>query len=131
MKVVFLTSLILLVSGFVQAQNTGSICAAKFEKPKTGEKSLGNPTGGDSYHAYKIRVGEQTIIGSYEKNVVIGGLSLKKKHSVKIYRDGELIQSFRFSFNDFESPKLCLFLKELYDTWQLWEAKKSVSCSCK
>ena len=131
MKLLFLTLFLLFVLNVaVRAQNTGSVCIAKFDAPTGGEKSLGNPTGGDSLHEYKIQIGDKIAFGSYEKGSVISGLSLKKKHSLKIFQDAKLIQSFSFSFNRFSGVKLCLYLKDLYKTWQLEAQKNSRRCSC-
>jgi hypothetical protein len=132
MKIIFLSIFIFIFIGFVQAQNTGSVCVRKLNAPTAGEKSLGNPTGGESFHKYKIQIDNKIVSGSYDKSVKIAGLSVRKKHFIKIFQDGNLIQSFGFRFGDeFNSPKLCLWLKDLYQTWQLWEASKSISCSCK
>ena len=131
MKIFFSLFLILLVVSFGKAQNSGSVCIAKFDAPTAGEKDLGNLTGGDSVHDYKIQIDTKIVSGSYDKRVKIGALSLKKKHLIKIFQDGSLIQSFKFGFNEYKSPRLCLWLKDLYKTWQLWEAKESISCSCK
>lgn len=131
MKIIFSIFLFLFAVGYCRAQNTGSVCVAKFNAPTAGGKTLGNPNGGDSVHEYKIQIGSKNVAGSYEKSVKIAGLSLKKKHLIKIFQDGNLIQSFRFGFNEYKDAKLCLWLKDLYKTWQLWEAKQSMSCGCK
>ncbi len=112
------------------AQNISSVCITKFDAPTSGEKSLGNPTGGDSSHIYKIQIGNKSVSGSYERSTKITGLSLNKQHIVKIHEDGKLIESFKFSFKQFSSSKLCLYLKDLYKTWQLQEVKKSPWCNC-
>jgi len=120
------------LADFVQAQNTGSVCIAKFNAPASGQKTLGNPTGGDSFHEYKIQIGDKTAFGSYDEGVKISGLSVRKKYFLKIFRDGDLVQSFGFRFDDkLKNLKYCLWLKDLYQTWQLWEAGKSSACSCK
>lgn len=130
MKLLFSTLFLLSALIAVQAQKTGSVCISKFDAPTAGEKGLGNPTGGDSLHHYKIQIGDKIVAGSYEKGSVVSGLSLKKRHSIKIFQDGKLIQSFSFSFSRFSNPKLCLYLKDLYKTWQLQELKNSPWCSC-
>ena len=39
--------------------------------------------------------------------------------------NGKPQQSFRFRFSEFKTKELCLFINDLYQTAQLWEARKS------
>jgi len=61
----------------------------------------------------------------------IDGLDLKVSHRVVIFCEGKAQQSFRFSYSEFKSRELCLFINDLYGTVQLWEKKRSPWCKCK
>jgi hypothetical protein len=109
----------------------GSICIAVMPRPTSGEVSLSNPTGGNRNFNFSVQVDDLPVKEvSFDSGELIGGLSLGKSHLVKIRRDRELVQSFRFTFRKFSSRDLCLWFKPLYETWQLWEAKESTAARC-
>lgn len=111
----------------VAQSKTGSVCVAKIAARTSTEPNMGV---GTLPEGNKIQIDNQIVARSSEKSARIGGLSLKKRHFVKIYQDEKLHHSFKFSFGDFQTTKLCLFTKENYHTWQLWELRNSVGCSC-
>jgi hypothetical protein len=109
----------------------GSVCIAVMPRPTSGGISLGNPTGGNRSFNFSIQVDNLPAEeASFDGGKLIGGLSLGKSHLVKIRRDGELVQSFRFRFRKYSGRDLCLWFKPLYETWQLWEAKESAAARC-
>jgi hypothetical protein len=112
--------------------STGSICIAAPDPPNSGEKSLGNPAGGNRISTYTIQVDKlPAIVASNAKAVRIGPISTGRKHFVKIIGDGKVVASFRFTFAKFHSSELCLWFNSLYETWQLWEAKDAgAKCKC-
>jgi hypothetical protein len=110
----------------------GSICVAAIPRPNPGGISLGNPAGGNRNFNFSIQVDDRPIMdASFDTGRLISGLSIGKSHLVKIRRDREVVQSFRFSFKKYSSKDLCLWFKTLYETWQLWEAKgEGAKCRC-
>lgn len=60
----------------------------------------------------------------------VDDLELNQRHRVTIYRAGKPQQSFTFRFADYKSPRLCLFLNDMYWTAQLWEANQAPWCKC-
>ena len=112
--------------------NEGSICIAAVPKPTSGNTSLANPTGGGRTFNYKIQIDKGLITPvSTEKPILISGLVLKRKHLIKIRRDGKLVESFSFTFEKERSNRLCLWFKPLYETWTLWAAKDAGrKCDC-
>lgn len=66
-----------------------------------------------------------------DKSARIDGLDLKIKHRVIVYCGGKAQQSFSFSFSQFKTTELCLFINDLYGTVQLWDKKDSPWCKCK
>jgi hypothetical protein len=114
---------------------TGTVCVAPAAPlPEgVGVRSLATPTGEPRASAYSVQIGGRPAVKvSATSGVKIGGLSLGRRHLVKIYGDGELLESFRFRFADYSSRELCLWFKSMYETWSLWEAKNGgAECRCK
>jgi hypothetical protein len=104
---------------------TGSVCVSSVPRPASGEASLANPAG-------SIQIdGGQSIQVSSDSGIRIAGLALKRKHLVKIRRDGKLVESFWFTFERLGNDELCLWYKSLYGTWSLWTAKEAGRiCDC-
>ena len=61
--------------------------------------------------------------------MLIEGLDLTARHLVRIRHEGRPLASFHFRFPKGE-PAQCLYLNELYLTWQLWGAERA-SCRCR
>lgn len=110
----------------------GSVCVAAVPRPNSGDISLANPAGGNRSFDFSVRIDDMPAIDvSFDSGKLVGGLSLSKSHSVKIRRNGEPSQSFKFTFGKFAGRDLCLWFKPLYETWQLWEAKRGgAMCRC-
>jgi hypothetical protein len=110
----------------------GSVCAGPAERAAEGRKALGNPAGGDPVSVYSVSVGGRPAVPvSGARGAMFSGLSLRKRHLVKIYGDGKLVHSFRFKFSDYADNNLCLWFNSLYESWSLWEAKEGRGkCLC-
>lgn len=110
----------------------GSVCVAAVPRPNSEEISLANPAGGNRSFNFSVQIDDMPAMDvPFDAGKLVGGLSLGKNHSVKIRRDGESSQSFKFTFTKFASRDLCLWFKPLYETWQLWEAKRAgAMCRC-
>jgi hypothetical protein len=114
------------------AAASGSVCVSSVPDASPGDTSLGNPAGGGRTFNYAVRIdnGRLTAV-PHDKGVRISGLRLGRRHVVRIYRDGKLAHSFRFTFEQQGSPALCLWYKALYETWSLWPQKDAKSnCTC-
>jgi hypothetical protein len=111
---------------------SGSICIATVTPPNSGQKSLANPSGGNRIASYSIQIDKgKPLTTSKDKSINVSGLAVEKRHLVRIFGDGKLVESFWFAFSEFSTNKLCLFFKPLYETWQLWDAKDGGAwCRC-
>jgi hypothetical protein len=115
------------------AQETGSVCFAPVKEPTPGMKSLYNDTGGNPDPDYTIqfdlRAPVQMPRGA-EPSKLVEGLDVSRSHRVRVRHKGKQIESFRFRFEAGETRR-CLFLNELYLTWQLWPyGRQSPWCKC-
>lgn len=131
---IFAPLLFLIIPAFGQTNSSnGSVCVAPVSAPNNGEKSLSNPSGGNHIQIYEVQIDNKSKIKvSNTESVKIGGLSTKNKHRITIFGDGKAVESFRFSFSDHSSNKLCLWFKSLYETWSLWTTKEAGKiCQCK
>ena len=114
---------------FSSDSNGGSICIAPVspKPPQTAAASLA------FCHSarWTVRIDESAPRSWPNKeSVKVDGLSLVSKHRVVVLCDGKPQQAFSFRFSEYHKEKLCLFLNDLYQTVQLWEAKKSPWCKC-
>jgi hypothetical protein len=114
----------------------GSICLAGVPEPTAGDKGLGNPAGGYPEPDYSVQVDRGDIVrmprpGKGDKpSTLLEGLSLDSRHLITIRLKGKAIESFYYRFPGGE-PYQCLFLNELYLTWQIWPVKRTHWCKCK
>lgn len=108
----------------VVEDQVGSICLA----PIKGDS---DPRGYYSEH-FRVRIDDQRWIPMPSATpTLIPEIPLKKEHLVSIRDGDETIESFRFSFEEFESPDLCLWYKPWYRTWSLWNAADGgQKCRC-
>jgi hypothetical protein len=114
------------------------VCVAEVPAPTEGEKSLANPTGEMALRDYSIKVDERPLVAASTSSVRwINGLEYAKTHRLTIYADGKKEKSFKFRFDKWEfkdkgSTDVCLFLKPLYMTWQLWPVEQTGDwCKCR
>ena len=99
---------------------TGSVCLAPIAIPNTQPASLANPSGGNRSFNFEIQINRlpKLKISTTTPQKIVG-LSISQPHRVRIFRDGRPVESFTFNFSDFKRNNLCLWLKELYETWSL------------
>jgi hypothetical protein len=76
--------------------------------------------------------GRKRVKVSLTKSVMVKDLDLKKRHVVAVYDEKKLVTSFRFSFSSYGTGVLCLWQKDLYRTWSLWDyyGSSAVGCKC-
>ena len=119
-------------SVYPQQPPGGSICVSSVPVPGSGRTSLANPAGGGRTFEYSVQIDRDQIRRvSHDVGVRIDGLALKRKHLLKIRKDGRVVQSFWFAFEKQGSSELCLWYKSLYETWSLWTVKEArTNCDC-
>jgi hypothetical protein len=122
----------------IQAPAVGSVCLLSTTDPTPGEKSLYNYAGGNPTPDYSVQIGKASIVAIPHSpkgagaGVLITGIPLADSYVARIRHQGKLLESFRFRFDEKDGGRLCLFLKELYLTWQLWPADQYPPfCKCK
>lgn len=133
-----LVSLVIYSNRVAIAQRTskvtqsGMVCVSSVPVPSPGEKSLANPAGGGRSFNYTIRINDSDIQQvSHREGVKFTNMALGRRHIVRIYRDGNLAHTFRFTFEKEETQSLCLWFNALYETWSLWPYKEAKSkCAC-
>jgi hypothetical protein len=110
----------------------GSICIPGIARPTAGAKSLANPSGGGRTYDYAVQIDDRMPAKiSFDDGVLIPDLAVGRKHSVVIRNQGRKVESVRFTFESKGDVSLCLWFKELYETWSLTPAKeRGGSCSC-
>jgi len=77
-------------------------------------------------HEFSIQIDSlATVPTNVSKTVMIGGLSTEAKHLLRIRDFGKTVESFWFTFEQPDAPRLCLWYSEYYNTWSLWPAKEA------
>jgi len=118
-----------------EPEKSGSICVAGLREPNAEPKGLANASGGNPEPDYSVEIGlrDKISVPRIERGgkpgVLVGGLDPKVKHLITIRHKGRRIESFYFEFTSGELEQ-CLFLNELYLTWQVWPVKRNRSCKC-
>jgi len=110
----------------------GRLCVGPVPEPNDGRLSLGNPSGGARSFAYSVQVDDGRIIElPLNQSVRYAGISRGKRHVIKIRNRDQVVESFQFSFEEYETDHLCLWFKALYQSWSLWRQRESGHlCQC-
>jgi hypothetical protein len=127
---VFLIRLELLSPAVTLAEGAGSLCVAPIEAPRGGEKSLANPSGGNTAHVYSVQIDNRSSIAvAADRGALIEALDLDKSHTIVIYADGRKKETIRLRFGEHRAQ--CLWFNALYETWSLTpRAGKEKICTC-
>ena len=102
----------------------GTICLASV-------RDDGDPRGHFS-ESFSVRIdgGNCTPMPS-ESPHLIPKIPLRDKHLVSIRDGSEVIESFWFRFEKYETNDLCLWYKPRYRTWSLWNSLHAGrKCNC-
>ena len=96
----------------------GSVCVAPIPlgPPKTAD--LPEQVCDSGRISFRIDSEPATLLPRKESKKIEGRDS-SAKHRVIVLCDGNAQQSFRFTFETFQSVDLCLFINDLYQTAQL------------
>ena len=107
----------------------GSLCVAAIpEKPNASSTpGLGCKSGKLSF---KVDAMAEKSWPTSE-SLKIEDLDVMQRHRIVVSCDGKPQQSFRFTYSQFETKKLCLFINDFYKTAQLWDDKSSPWCKCR
>jgi hypothetical protein len=106
----------------------GSVCVAPVpvESPTTSAPGL------ECSGNLSLKIdGRKGVPWPHKESLHIEHLDLAQPHRVTVLCDGKPQQSFRFRFSEFKTKALCLFINDLYQTVQLWEARQSPWCKCR
>lgn len=126
----------MLVVSSVTASQHPRLCVSPFEI-RAGDRGLLLPPPGDPGYGvlpgkdYLIQVddGPRTVVG---KGVAaeLAVDSRKKRHLLRVHRDGKVVHSFRL--DPFVGAKVkCVVFHPLYETWSLIQVDKMADCGCK
>ena len=129
--VVLIGGSLALPATWAEPEATGRVCLAAAPTPTSGERSLGNATGGLPDVIYSVQVDNRPPIQlSRRARQWVEALDVSQRHLVVIRADGRQITSFRFRFPEGSDHDLCLFMVPFYETWQLWPDKRCPWCKC-
>jgi|SRR5215472_4398310 len=121
-------SVLVCLTGFGRTQ-PGSLCVAPI--PEEPPSTAGTPELFCHSGKLSLRIdGLPTTPWPRSDSFKFSSLELDRTHRVVVLCDGKAQQSFRFRFSEYKSNELCLFINDLYQTAQLWEAKRSQWCRC-
>lgn len=123
-------SIVVLFGATLYAQSEqGSVCVAPPPTKDWADTSAFGyacPSG-----QFSLRIDDRKVLSwSNKESVRTDPLPLTGRHRVVIYCNGKPHQSFTFSFSNFKTKDLCLFLDDTYKTAQLWELKQAPWCKC-
>ena len=111
------------LAGAQNPDQSGSVCIAPISAPNSNPISLANPAGGNRSFNFEIQIDSLPKISiSTKVSQKVRNLSISKPHRVRIFRDGKPFESFRFQFSNYKRTNLCLWFKELYETWSLTDS---------
>ena len=125
------------IFGGTQPATVGSVCLPSVAEPTSGDKSLSNYTADIPTPDYSVQFNDGSRIQLRHSprasgpGVLVTGLPLEQQHTVRIRLAGKQIESFRFRFEEMETPRLCIVLKEFYMTWNLWRADEWPKGPCR
>jgi len=138
-------ALLLLATGLAAGAGRGSVCIAAlpeqddrharisplasrsgelpFEEPEA-DRTTGKPT--------TVRIDSLEAVPVSDRNAVkVSGLAFDKRHLVAIRSAGMAVASFRFRFQDYGKPDLCLWYKWGYGQWVLDDKPARIKgCTC-
>src|SRR5437016_4859124 len=112
---------ILIANCFAESES-GSLCIAP---ALLDAKNASAPGLYCEAEKFSVKIDAQVMAWPLKESVKLPGLDLNIRHRVIVLCDHKPQQSFTFSFSEFKTKQLCLFLNGLYRTVQLWEAKRS------
>jgi hypothetical protein len=122
-------SVLVCMTGFAGTQ-PGSLCVAPI--PEEPPSTAGTPELFCHSGKLSLRIdGLPAVQWPQKDSFKFASLDFNRTHKVVVLCDGKAQQSFRFRFSEYKSNELCLFVNDLYQTAQLWEAKRSPWCRCK
>lgn len=125
----FALGVLMSVTGFARTQH-GSVCVAPI--PEEPPSTAGTPELFCHSGKLSLRIdGLPAMPWPHKDSFKFASLDVDRTHIVVVLCDGKPQQSFRFRFSEYKRSELCLFINDLYQTAQLWEAKRSPWCRCK
>lgn len=134
-------ALLLLATGLAAGAGRGSVCIAALPEQddrhartsplasRSGELPFEAP---EASGPTTVRIDSLEAIRVPERNAVkISGLAFDRRHLVAIRSGGKSVASFRFRFQDYGKPDLCLWYKQGYGQWVLDDKPARIKgCTC-
>ena len=109
----------------------GSICIAP--NPEMTPQTVPDGTPGVWCDSKKLSVkidNRKVIPWPTKESLKVDGFDVNARHRVVVLCGGKPRESFSFSYSNFKTKKLCLFINDLYRTVQLWDSKQAPWCKC-
>ena len=130
----------------VERKKVGNICLVPVAAPNNDDKSLANPEGGNPEADYTVQLDARPTvrvkvfsqpratstrqwIRDHPEGTLLSDVAIGTQHTIVVRHKSKPIESFRFRIPENE-PDQCLFLKELYLTWNLWPRASAPWCKC-
>ena len=112
----------------------GQFCISKVSK-KVGETGVPVKRGVtplDNVFDYKVQINDGPIMKtSNTVSTKYASLAIDTEHIVKIYNGSNIVESFKFNYQSYETNSVCLWFYNFYETWSLKDYKySSTLCSC-
>ena len=106
----------------------GSVCVAALpENARTVDHDYpGGKAPREYSYNFSVQIDQSPPVKITSKASRVDGLALNRRHTVKIFDAGKLIESFHFTFRKRDRMSLCLRYTPWYQTWQL----EPRSCGC-
>ena len=137
---VILACMFCMISAMLEAQResiqSGRICIAPLSnnaKARDHDMPDGKPQKREPTYAFAVQIDdrEKVVVSKEGKPLPLEGFALGKVHKVRIYDGKEMIESFRFSFENRGGTTLCLSYGTWYQTWILEPPRPGAQwCDC-
>ena len=114
------------------ARESGEICIAPVDaKPASKAIELGYVTSSNPYD-FEIRVSGVGVFKPNSKSSTsTGPIPLRTARTITISNSGKPFASFKTKYPDAEFPKMCLWFRSFYQTWQFTSAAgQGDKCRC-
>ncbi len=135
-KIRNIIAIILLTFSFAANANelvmeSGNLCIGPIPKPEEVPNAWNIKLQMKTTFEYSVQVDDKEIVKlPFHENVTYEKLALGQKHLIKIYYEGNIVESFWFTFEERNTNSLCLWFKSQYETWQLWNQEGNRLCAC-
>ncbi|MFC1838955.1 hypothetical protein ACFL1N_05190 [Thermodesulfobacteriota bacterium] len=131
--IVLVLAVVFIAANTYGDQKYGVVCIGPIPAPDTNTKACEvNPKWCAENHEFSIQIDDGIILPvPYGVNKKYERIKTGERHLLIIRDKGKIIESFWFSFENYNTEKLCLWFKPMYLTWSIWPQKNSKHlCKC-